>query len=248
MAWRRPGDKPLSKPMMVSLPTHICVTRPQWVKGTTVTPPRIFLGTTVTNSYWEMLLTSGSFVNVAGFEALQPHGLMLHIYRVKVLFYSDGMVTPRLVANLFVSTTISKQWTISYLIWLPLALHICVAELGQHWFIYWLVPWSTPSLYCKNYNLSITPQGTDIHEKFKTNQCSVTKLNLQVCTAKAFRCLCVYWRFNPFKCCSFLWKINMCCILLLNIMPVDGLATQGARASTVMILTHFAQIIRTLHD
>ena len=25
MAWRRPGDKPLSKPMMVSLPTHICV-------------------------------------------------------------------------------------------------------------------------------------------------------------------------------------------------------------------------------
>ena len=31
MAWRRTGDKPLSGPMMVSLPTHICVTRPQWV-------------------------------------------------------------------------------------------------------------------------------------------------------------------------------------------------------------------------
>ena len=29
MAWRRSGDKPLSEPMMVSLPTHICVTRPQ---------------------------------------------------------------------------------------------------------------------------------------------------------------------------------------------------------------------------
>ena len=28
MAWRRPGDKPLSEPMMVSLPTHICITRP----------------------------------------------------------------------------------------------------------------------------------------------------------------------------------------------------------------------------
>ena len=28
------GDKPLSEPMMVSLLTHICVTRPQWVKGT----------------------------------------------------------------------------------------------------------------------------------------------------------------------------------------------------------------------
>ena len=33
MAWRRPGDKPLSEPMMISLPTHICVTRPQWVKS-----------------------------------------------------------------------------------------------------------------------------------------------------------------------------------------------------------------------
>ena len=31
MAWRRPGDKPLSEAMMVSLLTHICVTRPQWV-------------------------------------------------------------------------------------------------------------------------------------------------------------------------------------------------------------------------
>ena len=30
MAWRRPGDKPLTEPMMVNLPTHICVTRPQW--------------------------------------------------------------------------------------------------------------------------------------------------------------------------------------------------------------------------
>ena len=31
MAWRRPGDKPLSERMIVSLLTHICVTRPQWV-------------------------------------------------------------------------------------------------------------------------------------------------------------------------------------------------------------------------
>ena len=31
MAWRRPGDKPLSEAMVVSLLTHICVARPQWV-------------------------------------------------------------------------------------------------------------------------------------------------------------------------------------------------------------------------
>ena len=39
MAWRRPGDKPLSEPMMVSLPMHRCVTRPQWVIGYTVRLP-----------------------------------------------------------------------------------------------------------------------------------------------------------------------------------------------------------------
>ena len=33
MAWRHPGDKPLSERMMVSLTMHICVTRPWWVNG-----------------------------------------------------------------------------------------------------------------------------------------------------------------------------------------------------------------------
>ena len=33
MAWRRPGGKPLSEPMIVSLLMHICVTRPQRVKS-----------------------------------------------------------------------------------------------------------------------------------------------------------------------------------------------------------------------
>ena len=33
MAWRRPGHKPLSEPMVVKLPMHLCVTRPQWVNS-----------------------------------------------------------------------------------------------------------------------------------------------------------------------------------------------------------------------
>ena len=32
MAWRQPGDKPLSEARMVSLLRHICVAGPQWVK------------------------------------------------------------------------------------------------------------------------------------------------------------------------------------------------------------------------
>ena len=41
MAWRRPGDKPLSEPMLVSLLTHICVARPQWVN--TLRPCNVFI-------------------------------------------------------------------------------------------------------------------------------------------------------------------------------------------------------------
>ena len=33
MAWCRPGDKPLSEPMLVSFRTSICVTWPQWFKA-----------------------------------------------------------------------------------------------------------------------------------------------------------------------------------------------------------------------
>ena len=36
IAWHRPGDKPLSEPMIVILLTHICVPRPQWVNWQTV--------------------------------------------------------------------------------------------------------------------------------------------------------------------------------------------------------------------
>ena len=35
MAWRRPGDKPLSEPMMIILQTHMCVIRPQWMNRST---------------------------------------------------------------------------------------------------------------------------------------------------------------------------------------------------------------------
>ena len=60
MAWHRPGDKPLSEPMVVRLPTHICVTRPQWVKisldSYTLTiltrRPYYNISSTVTNTTW----------------------------------------------------------------------------------------------------------------------------------------------------------------------------------------------------
>ena len=58
MAWRRSGDKPLSEPMMVSLPTHICVTRPQWVNVNACLAPSHCLKAMMTYCHlgtWEKL-------------------------------------------------------------------------------------------------------------------------------------------------------------------------------------------------
>ena len=47
MAWRWSGDKQLSEPMMVSLLTHICVNRPQWIKHR-----RMFNLSQCSNEFW----------------------------------------------------------------------------------------------------------------------------------------------------------------------------------------------------
>ena len=65
MAWHQSGDKPLFEPMMISLPTHICVTRTQWVKSSLPMLP----------SYWPSRVYAGSekFNGVA-------HIKMIHIW------------------------------------------------------------------------------------------------------------------------------------------------------------------------
>ena len=51
MAWHRPGDKPLSEPMIVTLLTHICVTRPQWVNTLTASGPFNHHGLTLISAW-----------------------------------------------------------------------------------------------------------------------------------------------------------------------------------------------------
>ena len=53
MAWRRPGDKPLSEPVMVSLMIHWCVTRPQWFKNDHM--EEFALDTNQTSCYYEWM-------------------------------------------------------------------------------------------------------------------------------------------------------------------------------------------------
>ena len=57
MAWRRQGDKPLSELMMVVLPTHICITRPQWVKcyPVSISMPHEADMLSWWANYWELL-------------------------------------------------------------------------------------------------------------------------------------------------------------------------------------------------
>ena len=68
MAWRRRGDKPLSEPMLVSSPTHICITRPQWVN--IVTLPQIICdvaqtrGTNIVTSYSSIVLARANWCKV----------------------------------------------------------------------------------------------------------------------------------------------------------------------------------------
>ena len=52
MAWRRSGDKALSEPMMVILPTHICVTRPKWVKTGKTSPKRSIQSNCAISRLW----------------------------------------------------------------------------------------------------------------------------------------------------------------------------------------------------
>ena len=54
MAWRRPGDKPLSELMMVSSPTHICITRPQWINAGTTKILHKISSTILNNIIWSV--------------------------------------------------------------------------------------------------------------------------------------------------------------------------------------------------
>ena len=74
-AWHRSCDKPLSEPMMVSLPTHICVTRPQWVKGC----PVEILGTSRPPLLMSKVNVGGYLKGYSAIDLFQFNGDMIHL-------------------------------------------------------------------------------------------------------------------------------------------------------------------------
>ena len=85
MAWRRPGDKPFSEPMMVSLLMHICVIRPQWVKKKEITleemQQRTILipGLDINDQGWKAW---NKFVNVCNFQTPFNHQYLEYLFPV----------------------------------------------------------------------------------------------------------------------------------------------------------------------
>ena len=94
MVWRRPGDKPLSEPMMVSLPMHICVTRPQWVKRASIQTVIFLSNISVWSSYmqyvpWNMHTAVACIVFWSSYMQYVPWNM--HTAVVCSVFWSSYM-------------------------------------------------------------------------------------------------------------------------------------------------------------
>ena len=87
MAWRRRGDKPLSEPMMVRLPTYLCVTRPQWVKLITF---RLFGVTPQHNIAWTHRKLD---LNIICWTYIKLHILFFQETPFEMPFYSDHILS-----------------------------------------------------------------------------------------------------------------------------------------------------------
>ena len=103
MAWRRSGDKPLSEQMMVSLPTHICFTRPQWDKFQQCPYKKsksILLGT----------LRNGIYLNL-----IENFFIVTTTYIVHKIYRSQGtFVTVESYFRIYAETQISHTIMITY--------------------------------------------------------------------------------------------------------------------------------------
>ena len=81
MACRRPGDKPLSEPMLVSLQTHICITRPQWVRT-----PLCSYGVTVMLKFIVILAHKSTNNSRRGCRTYQPAVVFRNVVRNTLAF------------------------------------------------------------------------------------------------------------------------------------------------------------------
>ena len=139
MAWRRPGDRPLSEPMMVSLPTHICVARPQWVKGGYhVMPPYHCRECCLrTNTNWHSLRIAQHRIDSNYFVFVRCHFRISSQANTNVLKCSKHSYWPcesilfvlrRITSPNVVSIRVSSYWFVSHRC--TFVSHRCTFALG----------------------------------------------------------------------------------------------------------------------
>ena len=113
MAWRRPGDKPLSEPMSVFVPTHICVTRPQWVKFQKrigVNREHIFRGCVVHITLYMPIRHSRNLSVIGRKRVFKTHVTTLFTYRGSDHCYMFPVPICRILSRKYgqISTSIQK--------------------------------------------------------------------------------------------------------------------------------------------
>ena len=104
MAWRRSGEKPLSEPMMASLLTHICVTRPQWVKSMFL--PHSWSKCCKRQNLFSYLIICQSEpeqISQVGIQSYGKHEIdcfirthMIHAFQMFIIFFHAGSAQYRL--------------------------------------------------------------------------------------------------------------------------------------------------------
>ena len=106
MAWRRRGDKPLYEPIMVSLLTLICVTRPQWVNNNEpFSKILVFIKIVIINPY-EILSDS----NITGAEYENPQFRLF----IRYITFVINTTCKKKIHVVFVNAawlTAKVQWT-----------------------------------------------------------------------------------------------------------------------------------------
>ena len=87
MAWRRPGDKPLSEPMLVRSLTHICITRPQWVYTILVDANRISVTMVLTYLSQNIPVSVSEGLILSGIWYVEQYSTYIFLYFYLFLLY-----------------------------------------------------------------------------------------------------------------------------------------------------------------
>ena len=107
MAWCPPGDKPLSEPMMVTLQTHLCITRPQWY-STMWHCHQLFQGGQITLNQDEMDLESRDVLDSCG-ATWNHENVIGSIFSLCNLQYQCELILAHIIWSCFTSVMRTRE-------------------------------------------------------------------------------------------------------------------------------------------